>query len=43
MNSFHDQFFSHSMKQSFNREVNRFQSDEREPAIRKFLRASSQL
>ncbi len=41
--SFQDQFFSRSMSQSFNREVTRFQSDEREPAIRKYLRASSQL
>lgn len=41
--SFQDQFFSRSMHQLFNREVARFQSDEKEPAIRKYLRASNQL
>lgn len=41
--SFQDQFFSRSMHQQFNREVVRFQSDEQEPAIRKYLRANSQL
>ena len=41
--SFQNQFFSRSMSQAFNREVTRFQSDEWEPAIRKYLRENSQL
>ncbi len=40
---FHNQFFSQSMHQIFNREVGRFDADETEPAIRKFLRAQGQL
>lgn len=39
---FHNQFFSQSMHQIFNREGDRFNSDETESAVVKYLRAKGQ-
>jgi len=40
---FQNQFFSQSMTQTFNSQVSRFESDERESAVRKYVRASGSM
>lgn len=40
---FQNTFFARSMNQSFNAEAERFESDENEPAIRKWLLAQGTL
>ena len=39
--SFQDKFFARPMHQLFNENGDRFQSDEREPAVVKWVRANS--
>ncbi|MFN3828300.1 MAG: hypothetical protein ACK4NR_11840 [Micavibrio sp.] len=41
--AFQDLFFARSMHQTFNRAGAHFESDEAEPAVRKWLKASGQL
>lgn len=41
--SFQNKFFSRSMKQNFNNHALKFVSDQRESALHKYLRATSQI
>lgn len=41
--TFQNHFFARSMTQSFNSEVYQFASDEKEPGLRKWLRATGKI